>query len=152
MTTGTVTFKGINKAGILDALATQQMAQLEAIRPAIESVIRETVGTQYYSESALRLAGYPYRIGGTPPMPPGVINKQTGRFANSIRVIGPTRIGNMVVFNVISLAEDRAWQLGGTEDTIERPYKLLLQARLRRAAAKQFDDITRSTLRIKVSL
>lgn len=152
MTTGTVTFKGLNKAGILASLEAQQMVQLEAVRPIIETVIRETVGTQYYSESALRLAGYPYRIGGTPPMPAGVINKQTGRFASSIRVIGPTKIGNMVVFNVISLDEDRTWQLGGTKDSIERPYKILLQARLRRAAAKQLDDITRNTLRIKVSL
>lgn len=135
----TMVWRGVNKVAILNALTQDQQAALETMRPIIGEIITMTVGTQYYGLAALRQMKYPYRLGGSPPLPYGVVNRQSGRFLESMQILGPTRIGDLVIISLVSLDEDRAWQLkgGGNSRMPPRPYKILMQDRFRRAAAQQ---------------
>lgn len=144
-------WKGFDQQAIIAQLERNQIAALQASVPLIESTLLTTVGTQYYSLLQLRKLGYPYKVGGRPPMPPGVINKQSGQFFRSIRVVGPTKIGSLIVIQVYSVDEDRAWQLAGTPREIPRPYKALLQSRLRQQAARQVASISQSLIKVKVA-
>lgn len=147
----TLTWKGLNKTAIMAQLEVGQTQALRQAKPIIERVIKATVGTRYFSKWQLEKMGHPYRIGGTPPMPPGVINAQSKRFYKAMQINGPTKIKGLLVIQIYNLDEDRAWQLGGTEKEIPRPYKALLQARLRQQTARQLAPALRAALKIKVS-
>jgi hypothetical protein len=141
-------FRPLNRREIMDRITSEQMAALVTMEPVISGIITETIGTQYYTLEDLRKMKYPYRVGGQPPMPPGVINMQTGRFFKATRITGPTRIGDLVILQVINMDEDRARQLAGTESEIARPYKVLLQDRFRRQGVRQ---LTQALLKVKVA-
>lgn len=150
MITSTLVWKGLDKAAIMNGITAAQGAALETMRPVILEAVEATVGTQYFDLKTLRKMSNPYKIGGSPPLPLGIINKQSGRFAEAMRVIGPTRIGDLVVLQLVNLDEERAWQLKGGDNSRmpPRPYKVLLQDRLRRQAAQK---LTSALLKIKVA-
>lgn len=147
----TLTWKGLDIKGITAQLEANQLAGLARIVPVLQNTLLTTIGTQYFSLSQLRRMGYPYSPERKAPMPPGVVNRQSGRFYESVRVVGPTKIGSLIVIQVYSVDEDRAWQLAGTEHEIPRPYKALLQARLRQRTARQVAELTASMFKIKVA-
>lgn len=150
MITGTLVWKGLNIPAIMDQYTSAQMEALEEMRPVITEILMSTVGTQYYDLKELRMMGYPYRVGGHPPLPLGIISKQSGRFLEAMHIVGPTRIGDLVVLQLLNLDEERAWQLkgGGDSRMPPRPYKVLMQDRLRRQAATRLHS---ALLKVKVA-
>jgi len=131
-------YSRFNTQQVLSGLTKQQTRALDNTKAAIEQVLLATIGTQYYSLAQLRLMKHPYRHGGTPPLPPGIINKQRGDFYAGTVIIGPTRIGEKVVIQVVNMREDYAAYFAGTGRMVRRPYKLLLQSRLRRVIMAGF--------------
>ena len=146
----TLSWKGFDRAAYLQRFTEAQADALQEIQPILMEILTTTVGTQYYDLKTLRKMGHPYSIGGHAPLPLGIINKQSGRFLEAMRIIGPTRIGDLVVLQLINMDEERAWQLkgGGDSRMPPRPYKVLLQDRLRRQAAQK---LTAALVKVKVA-
>lgn len=144
----TLEFRKIDRRALMDRMTHAQIDALVKMQPILSALITETIGTRHYSLEDLRRMKYPYRIGGSPPMPAGVINMQSGKFFQATRVIGPTRVGDLVILQVVNLDEDRARELAGTEYEISRPYKILLQDRFRRQGMRQLTD---TLLKVKVA-
>jgi len=144
-----VRFDGLNKSQIMRELEAHEEREVAGLRPIVQSVLQVTMGTQYFSTDALVRMGNPYRIGGSPPLAAGIINKQTGGFYSSLRTIGPTKLATLVAIRVFSEDEERAQYMDGTENQIPRPYAALARARLRSRVEKHFGNL--SQFRIKVN-
>lgn len=135
-------------------LAQFEQAEIEAltaVEPVIQSVLIATVGTQYHSLLDLRRMGYPYSADRPkPPMAPGIINKQSGRFFDSLLVTTPTRVGKQIVMSVYLMDQERVDQLTRGGRSIPRPYKQMLQARMRRQVDKALGDAFASLVKVRV--
>lgn len=129
-----------------------QRAALEAVKPVIQETLVKTIGTEYYTLSALRKMHGPYSAENPhPPMPPGVINAHTREFYESRHIIGPTSIGGRLVlaFYITSRKTDYI-NATGTVRMMGRDYKTLLQSRLRRQVKKALADKFAGMIQIKV--
>jgi len=107
--------------------------------PLVENILKQTVGTQYFSQRQLTEMGHPYRInGGEPPTPRGVVNTQSRRFYDSLSVTGPLRVGNRIEIRVVTSDSERAAQLdaGGDSKMVPRPWQALIRSRMRRSVTK----------------
>lgn len=143
--------KGSVGAKILRQFEEAEREALEAVKPAIRTVLVTTLGTQYYSLSALRRMKHPYSAERpNPPMPAGVINKQSGRFFDSIVVTDPARVGKQVTMVVFASDQERVDLLMSGESMMVRNYKPLVQARMRRAVDKALGEAFRSLVKVKV--
>lgn len=124
---------------------------LLAIQPIIQQVIKETVGTQYYSLPTLRAMGSPYSAHNPhPPLPPGVVNMQSGRFFESFIITAPTRTSRGIKMMVYSMDEERAEQMAGTEREIMRPYAVLMNDRMNRQVRRALVDALKGTIQVRV--
>lgn len=138
-------------AKILKQFENAEIEALNIVKPVIQSVLIATVGTQFYSLTQLRQLGHPYSIlHPAPPMPPGVINRQSGRFFESIVVTSPVRIGTRVVLSVYAGDQERVDQLIKGGRSIPRPYVLLLQARMRRQVDRALGEALAGIVKVKV--
>ncbi len=84
-----------------------------------------------YSTSRLAQMGHPYRIGGTPPADPAVINVQTGGFRAAWIVRPPRRSANGLSTRIVNTAPYAVFLLSGTEKMIARPILGRMRERLR---------------------
>ncbi len=90
-----------------------------------------------YSAARLAQLGHPYRIGGSPPQDPAIINRQTPRTGEGFRDawrIEPTRKrGEGLSTRIVNTKPYAAFLLGGTSKMIPRPILGRMQERLRPA-------------------
>lgn len=96
------------------------------------------LSTGRYSSAQLGRMGHPYRHGGSPPMDPSVINRQSGLFARSWRA---ERGG------ITNTAPEASFLFAGTRRMIRRPILDRLAAWLRTAAPRRLADRILQTFR-----
>lgn len=139
-------------ARILKQFEAAEVAALIKVVPIARAVLLVTIGTQYFSLVDLHRMGSPYsKAHPNPPMPPGVINMQSGRFAGSVNMTHPIKIGKRVVLSVYATDEERVGQLSGQGGTMmARPYKLLLQARMRRQVDRALGEALQGLVKVMV--
>lgn len=150
----------LNTVTNLSGLASRTMGQIERaqkaalvdIEPVVEKVLLETIGTQYYSLATLKKMRGPYSaINPHPPLPPGVINKQTGELWESRKIVGPTLIsGKLVLAFYITSRKTEYINKKGTPRMMGRDYVTLLQSRLRRQVARALAGSFAGMIKIKV--
>lgn len=92
-------------------------AEEEAGKKAVQRAYQLSQGS--FSTQALRKLGNPYKIAGSPPFDPAIINRQTGLFAGSWRyMVVPTTDGTEL--RVFNIAPYSIYMLG-TVKMIARP-------------------------------
>lgn len=128
-----------------------QAAALIDVKAFAQEIVKTTIGTQYYSLATLRLMGHPYSVTNPqPPMPPGVINMQSGEFYRSFQWLDPTPGVNGATIQFYSDDEDKSgWLVGGNGRMTARPYDALLRARVYRNITAKLDVAIRSHARVK---
>lgn len=95
--------------------------------------VEEVTGTTHYSLRNLAEMGHPYGVGKKPPLPPGVINKQTGEFSESFVAKDPRMLGNDYIVELESndpKADKLLNRHGETPKMIRRPWDQEIQKRL----------------------
>jgi hypothetical protein len=126
-------------------------AALREVVPEIERILIVTVGTRYYSLQALAMMHHPYAATHpNPPMPPGVINKQSGRFFESFVVTAPTKIKSTIVLSVYSMDQERFEQLYMSAYMIPRTYIELLRSRMNARIKRLLGDALRGNIKVMV--
>lgn len=92
--------------------------------------------------------GHPYRIGGTAPQDPAIINRQTGAFFRGWRIVGPEAKGGNLSTRLVNDAPHAALLFGGTQKMVARPIlERIDQLVAARRAANFRDAIGRALLR-----
>lgn len=114
------------RAQALDAALRQ--AEKENLQEALRIARKLSSGT--ISSAQLRAMGHPYRLGGSPPAPPEIINAQSGRFRDSWRATGPFATRGGLVSRLVNTAPWAAWLFGGTARMIARPIGAAIQRRV----------------------
>ncbi len=98
--------------------------------PMIREELVKAVGTQYYSLNQLKLMGHPYSVlNPNPPLPPGIINRQSGEFYRGMVITPPRIVKNTVTISVDSQSWKRDMLLHPSR-MIARPYDIYLANRL----------------------
>lgn len=124
---------------------------LSSVIPDIRHILLITVGTQYYSQATLTAMKHPYSIHRPhPPLPPGVINRQTNRFYSSFVMTNPVKIGSKVVISIYSSDQQRHEQLMASPHMIERNYVILLRSRINAMLRKRLPKELASHIKAKV--
>lgn len=137
-------------SAILREAETAERVALQQVLPLVREVMLATVGTRYYSLHQLAAMGHPYGYGRTPPMHPGVINKQSGDFYRGFIVAGPVHSGNQLSIFVSSTDSKSDMLLSGRGRMIARPYDRLLQWKLSRVIAPVLGSAMSAAIKIKV--
>lgn len=154
---GTVTGKlrlddSWSPAAFLKDFRAAQDAALFDVKAFAQEIVKVTVGTQYYSLTALRQMGHPYSVTNPmPPMPPGVINMQSGGFYQSLHWLDP-RPSGLGSATIQFFSDDEAksgWLVGGEGRMMPRPYDALLRQRIYRGITSQLDAAIRKYARVK---
>lgn len=145
-----VVHQKLDIGAILHDVERAEAVALREVIPVVHEVVKATVGTQYYSLHQLARMGHPYGIGRRPPMHPGVINFQSGKFYQGMLVSGPSKVGSQLRIYVSSTDEKSDMLLKGTSRMIARPYDKLLQHRLSRVIAPLFGQALARAINIKV--
>lgn len=139
-------------AAFLKDFRAAQNAALIDVKAFAQEIVKDTVGTQYYSLATLRKMQHPYSVTTPmPPMPPGVINLQSGGFYRSLHWLDPkpTGIGGATIQFYSSDEEKSGWLIGGNGRMMARPYDALLRQRIYRGITRKLDSAIRSHARVK---
>lgn len=129
-----------------------QRAALIDVKAFAQEIVKDTVGTQYYSLATLRKMHHPYSVTTPlPPMPPGVINLQSGAFYRSLHWLNPVSSGQgSATIQFYSSDEEKSgWLVGGNGRMMARPYDALLRQRIYRGITRQLDAAIRNHARVK---
>jgi hypothetical protein len=94
------------------------------------TILRE-LSSGPYSSARLRQMGHPYRIGGTPPMDPAIINAQTGKFRAAWRVDPPRKRADGLSTRIVNTQPYAVYLLSGTGKMIARPILGRMREKLR---------------------
>lgn len=84
-----------------------------------------------YSSQRLRQLGHPYRIGGSPPIDPAIINVQTGKFRAGWIVRPPRKQADGLSTRIVNTSPYAVYLLGGTRHMIARPILARARERIR---------------------
>lgn len=131
MITITVTQNRDAKGRFMRILEDNAYAALASVIPLVEEEMLRCLGTQYYNLTQLRAMGHPYsRSSPNPPLPPGIINRQTGEFYAGLRVSMPQHSGTRLMLHITSDYWKSNLLMHGTERMVARPYDRQLRQQL----------------------
>jgi hypothetical protein len=111
----------------------------------LESVVREAekqtaeeglkiarfLSTGLYTLQALARMGHPYRIGGSPPGDPAVINYHRGVFYRGWKVRAPRKAGGVLVTRLVNDSPVAKFLSAGTRKMIARPILKAIRQKLK---------------------
>jgi hypothetical protein len=104
-------------------------AEKEAAEETLK-VLRE-LSSGPYSSARLREMGHPYRLGGSPPADPAVINAQSGKFRAAWVVQPPRKKADGLSTRIVNTAPYAVYLLSGTDRMIARPILARMREKLR---------------------
>jgi hypothetical protein len=120
----------------------------EAERDALQYAVKtaEKLSSGPLTTAALRAMGHPYRIGGSPPQNPAIINVQTGLFRSSWQVNGPHDARGGLVSKLTNTAPYAGFLFAGTARMIMRPILQAIQGRVSDFRYRKLQEATRKAL------
>jgi hypothetical protein len=102
---------------------------------------REVYSRGPYSSATLRRLGHPYRRrGGAPPLPPEIINRQSGAFFDAWHGTGFVASGRSLGVGLENDSEEAAYLKTGTRKMIRRPVEKAVLGEAERAITRRFRD------------
>ncbi len=132
-------------------LQDELMFAMNEIGPILDAVIKENVGTQYYSLADLKKMGHPYSIAHPhPPMNPAIINFQTGEFYESTKRMPPVKEGSIIKTYIVCESWKTDMLTTGTDRMMLRPWMTWLQWNLSRVVRSYFGVAMSAKYKVKV--
>ena len=119
-------------------------AEADSADEAVEIAQRLSSGP--FKAYLLRRRGHPYRLGGRPPIHPGIINEQSGTFKKAWKARPPRQHGNRLQTKVVNDTPYARFLFRGTKRMIARPLERLLRDRLAKKRAAIWNRALRSWL------
>jgi hypothetical protein len=119
-------------------------AEAEAMKEALK--VARSLSSGPLTTRKLAQMGHPYRIGGSPPFDPAIINRQTGKFFAKWRIVGPRRTATGLSSRLVNEAPYAKFLARGTPRMISRPFP----ERIRQQVAAKRQQLWRAMLRQRV--
>jgi hypothetical protein len=121
-------------------------AEKDALSYAVKTA--EKLSSGPLTTAALRAMGHPYRIGGSPPANPAIINvqKASGGFRDSWQTEGPRKQGAGLVSKLTNTAPYARFLFAGTSRMIMRPILDSIRSRTSQYRYRKLQDATRKAL------
>jgi hypothetical protein len=179
--TGTIKYRGLSAQRLIETFEQTGMEVMGMAKVDAQRMLKSVVGTQYASLAELRKMGHPYarealgiraqlklraamsrkqQMGihastgrGGMPMPPGYINRQSGKFASSFVWEDPRIRGNQVLVEIQSSEQNLEQILiNGTPTMVERPFKTLFMSMIRDRLMNRMRNEYRKAIRVRLVL
>lgn len=121
-------------------------AEADSVKEALR--IAEELSSGGYSKAALRRLDHPYRIGGSPPADPAIINRQSkeGGFRDSWKIEGPRLTTKGLRTRLVNRAPHARFLFEGTDRMIARPTPARIKQRLAKFRRRRYDEALRRSL------
>lgn len=124
---------------------------IEACGPTMLEAVHQITGIQYQTLDQLRRLGHPYALAHpAPPQPAGLINLQTGEFAESFEVMPVRVLSRQIVIEVQSNSPIAEALLRGTPTMIPRPYDVLIEGIVARKALERVLNVLSAHMQFRV--
>jgi len=120
-------------------------AEKDALQYAVKTA--EKLSSGPLTSATLRTMGHPYRIGGSPPQNPAVVNAQSGQFRGAWRVNGPHAARGGLVSEITNTVPYARFLFAGTARMIMRPILDLIRKRTADYRYRKMQEAVRKALR-----
>lgn len=133
----------------VNALNDTVLREMQSLMPVIREEVKKAVGTQYYSLQQLKQMGHPYGLlNPSPPLPPGIINRQSGEFYNNMIIAPPRIVRDRITISIDAQSWKRDMLLHPSR-MIARPYDIYLHQRLKRIIAPLMNRMLLNISRVR---
>ncbi len=153
MITAKIKLKGLNPQKLIESFDQTATETLAIIKPYANQILKKVVGTQYASLAQLKAMHHPYGFHSqvSPPMPPGYVNVQSGKFYSSIFwEPGISKRRGVASIQVSFDPEKEKFLLPGTSKMIPRPYATLFNILMRDTVTNRMSNLYRTKLKVKL--